>query len=229
MQVPIKLDNLFGAEHVASTKGPYWRIRQFAGFSFSGERIYSYSAVVQNLTSKAAEVTISFGFNPSEAAIITTTLVPAGALTVIYLPAPTQGKSFVVKSSQAIALVDFLGHQLSSGKESVSGALELPNCTLKRLPNSLVGSVPAGTSTQLLFEGASTKFLTLAADQQVAIASAKGRIEFKGEVTLLLEDDTLPNFWLLFMRNTNLSVSCKFFSTRDANWVPPSGLPVWVV
>lgn len=229
MRIPVPLKVLFGAQAVVSTKGPRWRINQFAGFAISSERCYSFTANLLNLTNKSSEVTISYGMSLDSAAAQVTFLLAPGEIKAVLLPMVQEGKTLTFRTSQSIALLEVVGHQISSGWSEAPGKIELTGLPLRRLPVSIAGELPAGATGQLSCSGADCHFLQFSTNGVLELSTEGWKLRASGFFTLLLDGGTSSSLYLRFPAKATLTLSSKHFADRSSEWIAPSGMPIWVV
>lgn len=229
MRVSVPLKVLFGAQAATSTKGPHWRIAQFAGLSVSAERCYSFTALLHNLSNSANEATLSFGISADNAAAKVSLMLAPGETRAILLPMIVGGKTLTVRCNYPIALLDLLGHQINSGWVETAGEVKVVGLPLQKFPASLVGELPWGASGQLLCRMADCHLLQISCNNQVEISAPNWRLEIAGAFTLLLDEGTESELYLRAPTRTNFSLAWKQFADRTSEWVPPSGMAVWVV
>lgn len=229
MRIPLPLNCLFGAQEVVSTKGPHWRIRQFAGFSVTAERCYSFTYLLQNLTNKTNEVTLSYGVALDSASASVNVMLAPGELRAVLVPMVQDGRNITIRCSQDLALLDCLGHQISSAWIETSGVTQITGLALKKFPASLVGDLPAGASGQVSCKEADCHYLQLSSNAPIAILANNWALKASGFFTLLLDAGTVTDLQICVLARTSFSFSSKHFSDKSSQWVPPSGMPVWVV
>jgi hypothetical protein len=226
---------LFGANKVASTKGPHWRVRQFAGFKLSDTPFYTLKLVLQNLSSSWNEVTISHGTNTDAPEIATTFQIPPGEFKMVTIPACRTGKVLLVKCNYEVALRSIGGMQISSAWQEAQNSrvrvLPSPGFNIKAMPASWAGEALPGSTCDLLFkpsrDGTDWCFLSeLSCNGTISICTIDSRTKLTGYCYLLI-DPTTPQFMQLVAQSrTNFSLSYKEFT--DARQAP-SGLVVWNV
>jgi hypothetical protein len=229
---------LFGANKVSSTKGPHWRIRQFAGFKLSAMPFYTLKLVLQNLSSSWNEVTISHGANIEEPTIATTFQIPPGEFKMVTIPACRDGRSLLVKCNYEVALRSIGGMQISSAWQEAPNSrvrvLPSPGFNIKAMPASWAGDALPGSTCDLLFKPSKDAddwcfLVELSCNGTISMCTLDSRTRMSGYCYLVV-DSTTPQFMQLVAQSrTNFSLNYKEFADYRGDWQAPSGMAVWNV
>lgn len=238
MLATIDASILFGASKVTSTKGPHWRIRQFAGFKLSATPSYTLKLVLQNLSGSWNEVTISHGATAEEPTISVTFQLPPGEFKMVTIPACRDGRSLLVKCGYEVALHSIGGMQISSAwqeaQNSKVSVLPATGFNIRAMPASWAGEANAGSTCDLLFKpstnGDDWCFLVeFSCNGTMVLQTLDSRVQMTG-YTYLVIDPTVPQFLQLVAQSrTNFSLNYKEFADYRREWQAPSGLAVWNV
>lgn len=227
MRESLSLAALFGTTRINSTKGPCWRINQFAGFSFEPETSASFTAVLRNLASQPAEVTLGLGVTPENSSVRSRALLAAGASQVCIIPSPRIAQSLTIQSSAPLELLEVIRERPPTLPLEPRGAVKIWGLPLSKYSTAYAGELNAGTTGQLSFSGAAKHFLRLAVSKPVQLITDKNQVTAEGFFNMLLEDS--QNLYVNAPESVSFSLECQHFSGEPSAAQTASGLPLWII
>lgn len=237
MYTPLQASVLFGASKVATTKGPHWRISQFAGFLLEAVSCYSLRLVLHNLSSSWNSVVVQHRVDNEQPGTETSFQIAPGEFKVVTIPTARAGKVLFVKCNYQVSLIEIQAGTISSAWDKVasSGLLLTPNANwqINQQSASIAGQAAEGATSTLQFKPDYpldwSCLLELSCNGTLEVQSSSQRTLFTGYCYWLFDQTTPQLLHLTAKTNTNYSLAYQQYADLRTAWQPASGLTIWNV